>query len=132
MRPEPAARALNAVLRDLLDTRDGATYVAGRVWGVHTRHDLGGAHPLVGRSVPASMRDGRAILLDFTNDAALAACAERYCGRIAYVKGDVRHQPGAGALLVRPDGVLAWACGAAPDRAGLEQAAARWFGAPSR
>jgi 2-polyprenyl-6-methoxyphenol hydroxylase-like FAD-dependent oxidoreductase len=132
MRPEPAARALNAVIRDLLDTRDGATYVAGRVWGIDTHYDLGGAHPLVGRSVPASMRDGRAILLDFTKDAALAACAERYGGQINHVKGDVRDQLGAGALLVRPDGVVAWACGDVPDRAGLEQAAARWFGAPSR
>jgi hypothetical protein len=28
--------------------------------------------------------------------------------------------------------IVAWACGAAPDRAGLEQAAARRFGTPSR
>ena len=46
MRPDPNARALNAILRDLMDTRDGATYIAGRVWGVTTRYDLGGDHPL--------------------------------------------------------------------------------------
>ena len=34
MRPEPASRALEAILRDLIGTRDGATYFAGRVWGV--------------------------------------------------------------------------------------------------
>jgi 2-polyprenyl-6-methoxyphenol hydroxylase-like FAD-dependent oxidoreductase len=140
MRPEPAARALNAVIRDLLDTRDGATYVAGRVWGIHTHYDLGGAHPLVGRSVPfddgtstgAAMRDGRAILLDLTADATLAAFAGRYGGRIKYVTGRVRDRLGTSALLVRPDGVVAWACGDAPDPAGLEHAAARWCGAPSR
>jgi hypothetical protein len=71
-------------------------------------------------------------LLDFTADAALAAFAGRYASRIEYVTGTVRDRPGADALLVRPDGVVAWACGDAPDPAGLEQAAARWFGAPSR
>jgi 2-polyprenyl-6-methoxyphenol hydroxylase-like FAD-dependent oxidoreductase len=34
MRPDPAARALYAIVRDLMNTRDGATYFAGRVWGV--------------------------------------------------------------------------------------------------
>ncbi|MHA4870871.1 FAD-dependent monooxygenase [Duganella sp. PWIR1] len=35
MRPTPEGRALNAIFRDLLNTRDGATYAAGRIWGVH-------------------------------------------------------------------------------------------------
>lgn len=34
MRPSPEARALRAIFSDLLKTRDGATYIAGRVWGV--------------------------------------------------------------------------------------------------
>lgn len=140
MRPEPAARALNAVMRDLMATRDGATYVAGRVWGIDTRCDVGGAHPLAGRAAPAYafddggtmdavMRDGSAILLDFTADAALAAFARRYEKRMRYVAGSVRERLGASALLVRPDGVVAWACANVPDHAGLAQAAARWFGA---
>src|SRR5207302_81349 len=40
MRPDPHSRALEAVLRDLIDTRDGATYFAERVWGVSLRYDL--------------------------------------------------------------------------------------------
>ncbi len=36
MRPDPHARALHAIFRDLMNTRDGATYVAARVWGVST------------------------------------------------------------------------------------------------
>jgi 2-polyprenyl-6-methoxyphenol hydroxylase-like FAD-dependent oxidoreductase len=35
MRPTPEARALNAIFRDLMNTRDGATYIAGRVWGIY-------------------------------------------------------------------------------------------------
>ena len=38
---EPASRALEAIIRDLIDTRDGATYFAERVWGVSLRYDLG-------------------------------------------------------------------------------------------
>jgi 2-polyprenyl-6-methoxyphenol hydroxylase-like FAD-dependent oxidoreductase len=52
MRPAPPARALNAIMRDLIDTRDGATYVAARIWGIFTHYDLGGAHPLTGYSIP--------------------------------------------------------------------------------
>jgi 2-polyprenyl-6-methoxyphenol hydroxylase-like FAD-dependent oxidoreductase len=33
MKPDADARALYAIIRDLMDTRDGATYFAGRVWG---------------------------------------------------------------------------------------------------
>ncbi|WP_145649696.1 FAD-dependent monooxygenase [Pseudoduganella lurida] len=36
MRPDPGARALRAIVGDLMATRDGATYVAGRVWGLGT------------------------------------------------------------------------------------------------
>ncbi len=52
MRPTRSSRALEAILRDLIETRDGATYFAERVWGVSLRYDLGGRHPLVGRSAP--------------------------------------------------------------------------------
>nr|WP_315257642.1 FAD-dependent monooxygenase [uncultured Duganella sp.] len=34
MRPSPEGRALRAIFTDLLKTRDGATYVASRVWGI--------------------------------------------------------------------------------------------------
>jgi 2-polyprenyl-6-methoxyphenol hydroxylase-like FAD-dependent oxidoreductase len=34
MRPDPHARALRAIISDLMNTRDGATYFASRVWGV--------------------------------------------------------------------------------------------------
>lgn len=52
MRPSRSSRALEAIIRDLIHTGDGATYFAERVWGVSLRYDLGGSHPLVGRSVP--------------------------------------------------------------------------------
>src|SRR3954469_9252094 len=44
MRPNLHSRALEAIMRDLMDTRDGATYFAERVWGVALRYDLGAEH----------------------------------------------------------------------------------------
>jgi 2-polyprenyl-6-methoxyphenol hydroxylase-like FAD-dependent oxidoreductase len=39
MRPTPDGRALRAIFGDLLKTRDGATYVASRVWGIAAAGD---------------------------------------------------------------------------------------------
>jgi 2-polyprenyl-6-methoxyphenol hydroxylase-like FAD-dependent oxidoreductase len=62
MRPSRSSRALEAIIRDLIATHDGATYFAERVSAVSLRYDLGGAHPLVGRSVPDfELADGRKI-----------------------------------------------------------------------
>lgn len=35
MMPSPGAQALRSIVGDLMQTRDGATYFAARVWGVH-------------------------------------------------------------------------------------------------
>ena len=94
MRPDPDARALNAIVRDLIDTRDGATYIAGQVWGVSTHYDLGGGHSLVGHSVPnfefedgarigELMLDGQGILLDFGKNTSLKNLAGEYGERIS-------------------------------------------------
>lgn len=141
MRPSPSTRALEAIIRDLIATRDGATYFAGRVWGVELRYDLGGGHDLAGRSAPdfaladgtrlgELMRSGRGLLLDFGPGAPLRALAGRWRGRITYVAADANERLGLTALLVRPDGVVAWASDAEPDIEALAQAASRWFGEP--
>ncbi len=141
MRPSPSSRALEAIIRDLIATRDGATYFAERVWGVSLRYDLGGAHPLVGRSAPdfeladgrklgELLRNGKGLLLDFEASAPLATLASRWSGRIAYVAGDARDRLGLSAVLVRPDGVVAWAEETALTLEEANQAASRWFGEP--
>ncbi|NML64755.1 FAD-dependent oxidoreductase [Hymenobacter sp. RP-2-7] len=139
MRPTPAARALHAIVRDLLATRDGATYVAGRVWGITTHYDLGGAHPLVGYSAPnfeladgptlgELLRAGRGILLDFEGTAARETWASAYGDQLQYVAGRAKDQLGLGAVLLRPDGIVAWATDHGADNHQLSAAAARWFG----
>jgi len=141
MRPTPSTRALAAIVRDLIDTRDGATYFAGRVWGVSLRYDLRDGHPLVGRSEPDFaladgrrlgewMRTGRGLLLDFDAQPQRRALASRWGDRIAYLASDAGDRLGLSAVLVRPDGVVAWATDAATDLVQAADASSRWFGEP--
>ena len=141
MRPSSSSRALEAIVRDLIDTRDGATYFAERVWGVCLRYDLAGDHPLMGRSAPdfdlldgtklaQRLRHGRGLFLDFDPRAPLQALATRWGDRIAYVAGDASDRLGLSAVLVRPDGFVAWAAENTVDLELAARAASRWFGEP--
>lgn len=120
MRPTPEGRALNALFRDIINTRDGATYFAGKVWGIDMHYDLGGDHPLVGHSVPNFefnngakiadfMHEGRGLLIDFEHRSFLQNLATRYGGQLSYVSGQAQNALALKAALVRPDGVIAWA-----------------------
>jgi len=120
MRPSASSRALEAILRDLIDTRDGASYFAERVAGASVRLPLGDAHPLVGRSVPAfaledgtqlgeRLRSGKGLLLDFTAQRTLQAVGAAWSDRIDYLATTVEEAFGLSAVLVRPDGVVGWA-----------------------
>jgi 2-polyprenyl-6-methoxyphenol hydroxylase-like FAD-dependent oxidoreductase len=138
MKPSPAACALNAIVRDLMNTRDGATYFAGRVWGVSTHYDLGGDHPLIGHSVPnfefeggttigELMHDGHGILLDFGRNASLKTLASEYGDQMTSVLGQAKEQFDLKAVLIRPDGIIAWASNSEPEEQSFRQAAALWF-----
>ena len=135
MRPDPNARALNAIFRDLMNTRDGATYFAGRVWGIATRYDLGSDCTLVGRSAPnfefedgttlgTLMRDGQGLLLDFNGRDFLHTLTS---DRIKLVARRAKDSLGLSAALIRPDGIVAWACDHEPDEHSLKRAIAPWF-----
>ncbi|WP_338640339.1 FAD-dependent monooxygenase [Burkholderia pyrrocinia] len=141
MRPARSSRALEAIIRDLVDTRDGATYFAERVWGVSLSYDLGGSHPLVGRSVPdfelidgtrlgEHARDGKGMLLDFDESKPFHALASRWRDRLAYVASDAKDRLGLRAVLVRPDGIVAWAGHDDSNADEAAHAAIRWFGEP--
>lgn len=138
LRGDAKSAALRKVVADLLSTRDGTTYAVKKISGVTQRIDLPGDHPLVGRFVPDLwLRDGSRLaghghgggflLLDRTADGALAGLAAPWAGRV----GSVTDAPATPAgVLVRPDGVVAWASDT-PDVTGLEAVLRRWAGAPS-
>jgi hypothetical protein len=83
-----------------------------------------------GRKLGELLRNGKGLLLDFDASAPLAALASRWRDRIAYVASEAKDRLGFSAVLVRPDGFVAWACEAAPNHAEAAHAASRWFGAP--
>ncbi|SHL38696.1 2-polyprenyl-6-methoxyphenol hydroxylase [Chitinophaga jiangningensis] len=138
MQATPASRALNAIFRDLINTRDGATYFAGRIWGIHNRYDLGDSHPLVGRIVPdfefedgtrlgELMQDGKGVLLDFTANSQFKSIAAGYNGRLLHTGKAAIDRLGLSVILVRPDGIVAWA-GEPATFQELPEVIFRWFG----
>ncbi|MFH8750601.1 FAD-dependent oxidoreductase [Streptomyces rimosus] len=141
MRPDPHGQAVQKLLRDLLGTRDGTTYVFEKLSGSSDRYPLGDDQPLVGRRAPdfrlqdgtclgELMRDGRGVTLDFSTDRRLRASAAGLGNRMRYAAGPAKNDLGPGAVLIRPDGVVAWAGARVPDRAAFERAAHQWFGSP--
>lgn len=145
MRPNPGSRAIAAVISDLIDTRDGTTYFAERVWGLSQRYELGSDHPLVGRSVPdfelmdgkkigEFLTSGKGLFLNFKGIASLQAIAMRW-KNLTCVDGEVKDSLGLSAVLVRPDGIVAWVSDTADTLEAssidneLCSAASRWFSA---
>jgi 2-polyprenyl-6-methoxyphenol hydroxylase-like FAD-dependent oxidoreductase len=146
VRPDPHARAIAAVIRDLIETKEGTNYFIEKISGVSMHYDPvfpepnGGAHPLVGRSAPDFeldgekrlgdlLRTGRGLLLDFTANELLQAGCDGRQDRLQYVAAHAKDAKGLTALLVRPDGFVAWATDTEPDVADVERVIQRWFGA---
>ncbi|MET7300652.1 FAD-dependent monooxygenase, partial [Embleya sp. NPDC005575] len=141
MNPGPNAPALRRLIHDLMSTPDGATHVYRRTSGLFNRYDLADEHPLVGRTAPDFcfedgtrlgnlLHQGQGVALDFGTHRVLQDAAGEWKGRIRYAAGPVRNDLGFTALLVRPDGVVAWASEHTPQREAFAQATARWFGTP--
>ncbi|MGA5305651.1 FAD-dependent monooxygenase [Nucisporomicrobium flavum] len=149
MNPEPRVDALRDLVGDLLALPEVNLWLSRELSGLDVRYETmaGDAdHPLVGRPCPALtadagagpvpaatlLRTGHGLLL-LPTDAATAAAG--WSDRVD-VLPDVRLDAGArddvpAALLLRPDGHVAWAGAAGPDEAGgLTAALHRWFGAP--
>ncbi|MEU3404941.1 FAD-dependent oxidoreductase [Streptomyces sp. NPDC006670] len=154
MRPEPQARALRRVVEELAGSIAGTTYFAKQLAGVSLRYDLGrpGAHPLTGRSAPDLefadgtrladlLHEGQGLLLELAGDGTQPrADVEEYRGQLRVISAACPARPELAALLVRPDGVVAWAADTTPDpgatadrgkvadaREGLADALSQWF-----
>jgi hypothetical protein len=134
----PEAQAQVALLTELAALPEAARHLGELLSGADLRYDVPGAgeHPLLGRLVPdldlvtdsgptsvaQVLRPGGAVLLDLADDPRLRAAAEGRADRVRVVRASCAEPP-APALLVRPDGYIAWAGEGSPDRA-----LATWFG----
>jgi bifunctional hydroxylase/dehydrase len=136
---------LRDVFTELMELDAVRRHLAGMVSGLDIRYDVGGSdHPLLGRrippvelitsddaktSTPELLHDGRGVLLELTDGAAARGVATPWQPRIDIVTAS----PPSGALgdaeavLVRPDGHVAWV---GPDLMELATALRRWFGDP--
>jgi 2-polyprenyl-6-methoxyphenol hydroxylase-like FAD-dependent oxidoreductase len=82
------------------------------------------------------VRPARGVLLDLTPDAGVAGSAAGWADRVTVLAARGLNPPDhpapADALLLRPDGYVAWATGpgAADPSGGLDEALRTWFGAP--
>ena len=140
---------LRSVLRELVAIPEVARHLSGMVSGLDIRHDVGGEHPLAGTRMPHVALDhadgsagtvaellhaGRGVVLDAGGGDKTAVAAD-WADRVDLVAATpvVRDDDGGwpsdvDAVLVRPDGYVAWV---APGGEDLADALHRWFGAPA-
>ena len=137
--PGSEVTALRELFMELLGNPENVQHIADLMAGADIRY-AEGPHPLVGRWAPDLVLDGsvrlaeltrsaRPLLLDFTEGAVFAD--EVRTDRIEVVSGRASGTPIA--LLLRPDGYIAWAADAdgPAERSALTDAVARWFGVPT-
>jgi 2-polyprenyl-6-methoxyphenol hydroxylase-like FAD-dependent oxidoreductase len=142
MRPDPHAQAIASVIRDLINTKDGTSYFVEKISGILLRYALPGDHPLIGRSAPdfefedgsrlgPLLQDGTGLLLDLTGKEELSTLSQRWPGRLKYARAHAKDSKGLAALLLRPDGFVAWAQDTDLNLVALEETIRRWFGSPA-
>jgi len=147
--PDERHDALRAQFAELLALDEPRRRIAAMLTGLDIHYDLGAGHPLLGRRMPdvdlrtaagpsriyTLLREARPLLVDF--GAAARGIIAPWEDRVRYVEGAcdgpwvipvLGEVPAPSAVLVRPDGHVAWV-GTATD-ATLLAALRTWFGEP--
>jgi 2-polyprenyl-6-methoxyphenol hydroxylase-like FAD-dependent oxidoreductase len=152
-RRDERMQVLVEVVSEVAALDEARRMLAGIVSGLDIHLDLGEGHPLLGRRMPDLDLDGVAgatrvlellhearpllLRLDGRGDADTGAAAQPWADRVRVVDAQTFgpwELPVLGAvdapaaLLVRPDGYVAWVGDGTP--AGLAEALTRWFGPP--
>ncbi|AVT31667.1 FAD-dependent oxidoreductase [Plantactinospora sp. BC1] len=131
LRTEPGPQAVRGLLSELMDFEEVNRYLIEKVTAIAVRYDFGAGHELLGRRIRdvrlkhrrlyELMHGGRGLLLDQTGRLSVAGWADR----VDHVV-DVSEELDVPAVLLRPDGHVAWA---GEDQQELDRALPRWFGA---
>jgi hypothetical protein len=136
---------VRSLLSELITAENNRAHLAGMISGLDIRYEVDdGSHPLLGARLPelpvtgpdgpttttVALREGRGLLID---------CAGKGIGPVSRIAASwvdrvlalsTPHNPDgplrdAGAVLVRPDGHIAWA---GKDHIGALSPIRRWFG----
>ncbi len=131
MTPEPGPQAVRRLLSELMDFEEVTRHLIEKITAISVRYDFGDGHPLLGRRLKdvqlkhgrlfELMRAGRGLLLDQTGQLS----AQGWADRVDHVV-DVSEELNVPAVLLRPDGHVAWAGDSQQD---LVAHLPRWFGA---
>ena len=131
---EPGPQAVRRLMSELVDIEEVNRYLIEKITAIGVRYDFGEGHDLLGRRLRdvqlkrgrlyALMHGGRGLLLDQTGRLSVTGWADR----VDHVV-DVSEELDVPAVLLRPDGHVAWA---GEDQQDLLRVLPRWFGTPAR
>jgi rifampicin monooxygenase len=129
---EPGPQAVRRLMSELMDFEEVNRYLIEKITAIGVRYDLGVGHDLLGRRMRdvrlkrgrlyELMRGGRGLLLDQTGRLSATGWADRVDEVV-----DVSEELDVPAVLLRPDGHVAWA---GADQRDLLKKLPRWFGTP--
>ena len=128
---EPGPQAVRRLMSELMDFEEVNRHLIERIIAIEIRYDFGEGHELLGRRLRdvelkqgrlyELMHKGRGLLLDQTGRLSVAGWADR----VDHVV-DVSEELDAPAVLLRPDGHVAWV---GDDQQDLLGRLPKWFGA---
>ncbi|MER5425233.1 rifampin monooxygenase [Streptosporangium roseum] len=137
--PEPGPQAVRRLVSELMDLEDVNRYLIEKITAIGVRYDFGEGHELLGRRLRdiglkqgrlyELMHDGRGLLLDQTGRLSVAGWADRVDHVIDVSVVDVSKELDVPAVLLRPDGHVAWV---GDDQQDLLGQLPKWFGAALR